>query len=183
MTEPADVSRQLFGLLAQIHEQPSFVYAHYLQPHRPYNPPGRFAVPEQPISMPWTVVEPLYDQANKTGNGLGGPDRIGPGVVPREHPLRGRRNRNPDRASQARGTLRALTDHLHVRPRRCVFRTPAFRPQCHPLRRDAPHPAAHEIPQTGRCKTAKGAGTCRDDRCDAHRARFPGFAGTRRGRG
>ncbi len=71
---PGDVNDQVEKLLPRIrraHEggRPVFTYVHYLQPHKPYDPPEAFQRSSDPVgdAMTWDALHDQFTFANETG--------------------------------------------------------------------------------------------------------------------
>ncbi|MDJ0852497.1 MAG: sulfatase, partial [Myxococcota bacterium] len=64
---PEQVNDAVEALLPRLHEAPSFLYVHYLQPHEPYDPPEAYRelydIPDEPS---WSELHAEVEKANAT---------------------------------------------------------------------------------------------------------------------
>jgi arylsulfatase A-like enzyme len=75
VTLPEDINEQVFRLLPRFGTRGSFAYIHYLQPHKPYDPPAEYlsgAATESghqspPAGASWNELHAAFLRANQTG--------------------------------------------------------------------------------------------------------------------
>ena len=75
VTLPEDINEQVFRLLPGFGARGSFAYIHYLQPHKPYDPPAEYlrdAATEgerrsPPANASWDELHAAFLRANRTG--------------------------------------------------------------------------------------------------------------------
>jgi arylsulfatase A-like enzyme len=75
---PEDVNEQIFAALPTFKKKGQFAYVHYLQPHKPYDPPARYVDRFDPDKagsckcggQTWTKLHEKFEEANRTGRVL-----------------------------------------------------------------------------------------------------------------
>jgi arylsulfatase A-like enzyme len=70
VTLPMDITERAIAELPAPGDPPAFLYLHYLQPHRPYDPPAEYVEPYLPAGdrsglMTWSEVSDAIDRANE----------------------------------------------------------------------------------------------------------------------
>lgn len=70
VTMPEDINGASDAVLKKFGRSGGFAYVHYLQPHKPYDPPEKF-LREYPCGvMAWDDIHDLWEQANKSGEAV-----------------------------------------------------------------------------------------------------------------
>lgn len=67
LTLPEDINAQVFNLLAEFEKTGTFAYIHYLQPHKPYDPPESFKRNYPCGRLSWDDLHVLFELGNSEG--------------------------------------------------------------------------------------------------------------------
>lgn len=68
VTQPDDINEEIYKLLPEWKKTGTYAYIHFLQPHKPYDPPEKFLKAFDCGSASWKSLHVAWEHANSTGN-------------------------------------------------------------------------------------------------------------------